>query len=1225
MPAISRLFFEIGGDKSKLDQSLREAVESAKAAGLEVTRSGQSIIAAFNQALNPTKRLGEEIKLLEAAGRSSSDIWKVYGDRMTSAAEAARRNGQAVDPLITKHLDLNAATRKSIFSLSELSASFGTVQKAMLGMGLAFGATQIISGLINIGKASVRMAMDAVESENLFAVSMGRMANETAAWSKQISHSLGLNEYEVRKNVGTFNVMFTAMGIGTDKAYEMSKGLTQLSYDFSSFYNLRPEEAFDKIRAGISGEMEPLKRLGIVLDEASVKTYAYSHGIGKLGEELTQQEKVLARYGLLLEQTSAAQGDLGRTIDSPANQLRLLESRTDALQTTLGMAFLPVIQSVVSELTALTNAGQTTNEGLQYLAKVVAAPVMGFMTLMRTLNEARLQLAEWNLALLDLNPFTPKEDLRRAAQEIRDAAEATLKWNEKIEKLEQSVANLGKFNYDAAKAARDLEQSQSQSTAVIKKQADEIEKLTNKGWKIYLEGIKDRTDAAAEATKALTLEYRNMGDELERAWRADIARRNAAERENAPLSSLPIALPGLDEIHRVFEKVRDEQQKSYEEMSATVRKETDGLFDAITSRGKGAFTELGDWIEGIFLSRLKRLFGNLILSITNGFKGGLAGLLQGVVPGIPGIGGISGTSSLASAGMGILGTMGTMGLMVPGNAAIKTAAALGSGLFGGAGMISAGLVPGIGGSFGASLSYLSSGAGLFGSGGLFGLGAMTMPLIGGAIAAGTYGIPKLIGAIRGKTSEEAGAKEVTRDLGIGYGKDAFAQFYQSLGLTESSSYGIRRDLIMSPKFLVEQALPIAEATGKMDELLTKLGKAGFRDAFELGRATGDWSELNRQFKEAFQNSTNLWKNLPDWQTELMAPAAHVKTEIEILTDSLTAMRDALLASVTPIQTIYDKFMATGEITAEFAAQIEKAGGSIEKFRDFANLNLQVAGLQQSLGFIESLASSLKGLAPELDPIQQILSGTIGPEAFAALTAAGLDPSRFSGLSSLIGMQKSFGGFKPFQSLTPELRQALSQYGGEEGRLAIERYGQGFNTIAEDLLASTKAAMDQAYQGAIKDALSYLGDAQKETSDKISELIKAIDESKMSIVEVLNRILLSLSKESSSQAQLSPMEQYARDYQAWQQEGREAMEEGGAWGYLRWKVTHPEPKPPSLDSGGIVVKSGIAEVHAGEEFSGVGKSLRQPVQIIFNNASINKWDDFVQMVHRANIELKMVGA
>ena len=131
-----------------------------------------------------------------------------------------------------------------------------------------------------------------------------------------------MNEYEIRRNIGTFNVMFLSMGHGTRAAYDMATGLTQLSYDMASFYNLKPEEAFQKIRSGIVGMSRPLKDLGILLEETTIKQYALNHGIGDGTGELTQIEKVQARYGALLEQTTKAQGDMARTLDSTTNVFR---------------------------------------------------------------------------------------------------------------------------------------------------------------------------------------------------------------------------------------------------------------------------------------------------------------------------------------------------------------------------------------------------------------------------------------------------------------------------------------------------------------------------------------------------------------------------------------------------------------------------------------------------------------------------------------------------------------------------------------------------------------------------------------------------------------------------------------------------------------------------------------------------------------------------------------
>lgn len=201
--------------------------------------------------------------------------------------------------------------------------------------------------LLAVGGAATKMAMDAVESENLFKESMGAMADDARAWSEQLRDQLGLNAYEVRKNVATFNVMFDSMGIGEQAAYDMAKSLTQLSYDMASFYNLKPEEAFQKLQAGISGEIEPLKRLGILINDTTIKTYAYTHGIAEQGAQLTEQQKVQARYRLILEQTAKAQGDLARTMESPTNRLRMMGEEVKNLAVDLGVQLLPVFNGLL--------------------------------------------------------------------------------------------------------------------------------------------------------------------------------------------------------------------------------------------------------------------------------------------------------------------------------------------------------------------------------------------------------------------------------------------------------------------------------------------------------------------------------------------------------------------------------------------------------------------------------------------------------------------------------------------------------------------------------------------------------------------------------------------------------------------------------------------------------------------------------------------------------------
>ena len=233
-----------------------------------------------------------------------------------------------------------------------LTATGEQLQKAgdkMVSVGRSL-STYVTAPMIAVGTATVKMAMDAIESENLFEVSMGKNAAAARKWSEGLQESLGLNEYAVRKNVSTFNVMLDSMGMGSKASYDMAAGLTQLSYDMSSFYNLKPEEAFLKLQSGISGEIEPLKRLGIVVNETTTKTYAYTHGIAKQGDELSEQQKILARYGVIMDATGKAQGDLARTIDSPTNQIRILGEQVKQLGIDFGMQLIPVVGTLIEKI-----------------------------------------------------------------------------------------------------------------------------------------------------------------------------------------------------------------------------------------------------------------------------------------------------------------------------------------------------------------------------------------------------------------------------------------------------------------------------------------------------------------------------------------------------------------------------------------------------------------------------------------------------------------------------------------------------------------------------------------------------------------------------------------------------------------------------------------------------------------------------------------------------------
>lgn len=261
---------------------------------------------------------------------------------------------------------------------NELRKEIGNANKSIAGLqksankgtaGVTKAFKMLKTGIVALGigkviKDSIQSGMDAIESDSLFETSLGANADAVRSWSDEVSNVLGLSAVAMRKNTGVIYNMTSSMGVAEDSALKMSKGVSLLSEDMASFYNLDSTEAFNKLRAGLTGETEPLKALGILVDENTVKQVAYQEGIAQTGAELTNEQKVLARYVAILKQTGNAQGDLARTINSPANQLRQLKQSV----TDLGIAFsnflMPVVSAVLPYLTAFTKVITQALNGL---------------------------------------------------------------------------------------------------------------------------------------------------------------------------------------------------------------------------------------------------------------------------------------------------------------------------------------------------------------------------------------------------------------------------------------------------------------------------------------------------------------------------------------------------------------------------------------------------------------------------------------------------------------------------------------------------------------------------------------------------------------------------------------------------------------------------------------------------------------------------------------------
>jgi phage-related tail protein len=323
-------------EESEESRKLKVELDKTKEAYKEKENVVKSNINAINNHTTDLKKTETELVKLQGELKKANSELSTAESKWLKAGKALETSGESIK-------------------------NFGN-KVSSAGNTLSVGVTLPI---LAVGTAATKMAMDTIESENLFEVSMGKMSQTARKWTDETAKSLGLNAYELRKNVGTFNVMLTAMGQTEEKAYEMSTSFSKLAYDMASFYNLDPSQAFDKLRAGISGEAEPLKQLGIVINETAIKNYALEKGLirqipvldkhgkavtdsfGKIKtktEELDDATKVQARYGLIMELTAKAQGDLSRTMDSPTNKLRIQTERIKQQATELGVKLIPLME-----------------------------------------------------------------------------------------------------------------------------------------------------------------------------------------------------------------------------------------------------------------------------------------------------------------------------------------------------------------------------------------------------------------------------------------------------------------------------------------------------------------------------------------------------------------------------------------------------------------------------------------------------------------------------------------------------------------------------------------------------------------------------------------------------------------------------------------------------------------------------------------------------------------
>lgn len=331
------------------------------------------------------------------------------GTQMQSIANGFAAFPARIQRLIRSTNDLTTSNNRAANSYANLAAKIGIAYVAMTRIARVIGSFIVKSN-------------EYVEDLNLFTASMGEYAEEAKAYADKVSDAMGIDPAEWMRNQGIFMTITKGFGVASDRAYTMSQNLTQLGYDMSSLFNRSFEESMQKLQSGIAGELEPLRRWGYDLSIARLQQEALTLGIEKNANAMTQAEKAELRYYAIMTQVTHVQGDMARTLNAPANQIRILTSQLKQCARAIGDIFIPALNAIlpyaiavakVIKLIANIIAGLFGFELPEIDYSSIGGAVGGAEDLADGLGDATKKAKELKNALLgidELNVLSPPED-----------------------------------------------------------------------------------------------------------------------------------------------------------------------------------------------------------------------------------------------------------------------------------------------------------------------------------------------------------------------------------------------------------------------------------------------------------------------------------------------------------------------------------------------------------------------------------------------------------------------------------------------------------------------------------------------------------------------------------------------------------------------------------------------------------------------------------------------
>ena len=354
------------GLSAKLEslKSELQPLQNLDASGLKAVGSAMNAVAkipSINDKLD-----ADTLNKFKTACNSISTSLAPLASQLDKVGNAFAKLPPQLSKVVTQANRVTAANekqRKSYLSLSNQINGF------MRNMAKLVSLKAIADYLGN----AVAKFNDFYEATDLFHNAMGNLSGEADTLISKMQGLLGVDPTKAMTYMATIQSLGTSFGLTSDKAYILSKNLTQLAYDEGSYWNKDVAETFTAMSSAISGEIEPIRRLGVDLSQARLQQELLALGFNKQVSSLSQADKAVLRYIAIMKQTANVQGNLAQTIQSPANQIKILKAQLDMLAKSVGSLLYPAMKSILPPLIA---AVQLIREFVLWVAKLMGVKVV---------------------------------------------------------------------------------------------------------------------------------------------------------------------------------------------------------------------------------------------------------------------------------------------------------------------------------------------------------------------------------------------------------------------------------------------------------------------------------------------------------------------------------------------------------------------------------------------------------------------------------------------------------------------------------------------------------------------------------------------------------------------------------------------------------------------------------------------------------------------------------